>query len=102
MAGKFTVKRKFETYMPGDIIWVYTYQGEGNFKVWKDGKFVELNLAFSPYGGSSGKRCETDKSCAGELEKELESTWWIKIKTPDGTIGWTFESSNFRGNDICG
>lgn len=101
-AGKFKVKKKFETYKPGDIIWVYTYTGEGNFKVWKDGKFVDLNLGFSPYGGSNGSRCEVDKDCDGELEKRLDFTWWIKIKTPNGTIGWTFESSKFSGSDRCG
>lgn len=101
-AGKFKVKKKFETYKPGDIIWVYTYTGEGNFKVWKEDKYIDLNLSFSPYGGSNGSRCEVDKDCYGELEKKLEFTWWIKIKTSDGTIGWTFEPSHFKDKDTCG
>lgn len=101
-AAKFIIKRKFETYYPGDILWVYTYTGEGNFKVWAHNKFTELNLGFSPYGGSTGRRCERGNDCVGELEKEMEIIWWIKIKTPDGKTGWTFESANFSGNDRCG
>lgn len=101
-AVKFKVKKKFESFKPGDIIWVYTYYGEGNFKVWFNGKFDDLNLKFSPYGGSNGSRCEVEEDCDGELEKELELTWWIKVKTPSGVLGWTYESANFTGQDACG
>lgn len=94
-AGKFTVKKKNEEFNPGDIIWVYTYSGEGYFKVWVNGEFKEIKLGFSPWGGSSGTRCEVETYCWGELEKELNFTWWVKIQNVDGTIGWTNESNNF-------
>lgn len=102
LAGKFTVKKQFETYRPGDILWVYTYTGEGNFKVWMQGRFIDVNLGFSPYGGSPGSRCELGSDCVGVLDKAMVTVWWIKIKTPDGKTGWTSESANFSGKDRCG
>ena len=102
VAGRFLVKRTWKKYKPGDILWVYTYTGEGNFKVWDDGRFVEMQLGFSPYGGSSGSRCEVEKECWGELDKKLEMTWWVKIKNADGVIGWTDEWDHFSGADLCG
>jgi len=65
VAGRFLVKKAWKKYKPGDILWIYTYTGEGIFKVWDDGRFVEMQLDFSPYGGSSGCRCEVEKECWG-------------------------------------
>ena len=102
VAGRFLLKKAWKKYKPGDILWVYTYTGEGNFKVWDDGRFVEMLLDFSPYGGSSGCRCEVEKDCWGELDKKLKMTWWVKIKNADGFIGWTDEPDHFSGADLCG
>jgi hypothetical protein len=102
VAGRFVVKKAYQKYRPGDIIWVYTYSGEGLFKIWFKGKMSEENLGFSPYGGSMGKRCEATEQCWGELEKELRMTWWIKIKSADGWVGWTNQGENFSGADLCG
>jgi hypothetical protein len=94
VAGKFIVKKKHQNFSPGDVIWVYTYLGEGFFKVWFDGKFFEEELGFSPWGGSAGSRCEVEKECWGELEQELKFTWWVQIRNADGVIGWTHEPKN--------
>ena len=102
ISGRFLVKKAWKKYKPGDILWIYTYTGEGNFKVWDDGRFVEMQLGFSPYGGSSGCRCELDKDCWGQLDKKLKMTWWVKIKNTDGVIGWTDEPDHFSGADLCG
>jgi hypothetical protein len=89
VAGRFVVKRDYEKYRAGEVLWVYTYLGEGNFKVWNRGKMYQEDLGFSPWGGGVGKRCELDNAfCWGELEKELEMIWWLKIKSKDGRKGW--------------
>jgi MFS family permease len=88
VAGRFVVKRPHGRYRPGDVLWVYTYLGEGFFKVWYHGKMYEEDLGFSPWGGTSGKRCEKDEYCWGELEKELEMKWWLKVKDKKGRKGW--------------
>ncbi len=99
---KFVVKKTHKKYVPGDVIWVYTYLGEGVFKVQFKSKISEEDLGFSPYGGTGGTRCQTSKYCWGELEEELSSTWWIQIKSADGWVGWTNEGENFGGKDACG
>jgi hypothetical protein len=83
-------------------LWVYTYQGEGFFKVWYKGRIYSEELMFSPYGGSTGRRCEETDDCWGELDKELNSVWWIKIRSADGRVGWTSAGENFSGADACG
>lgn len=94
VAGRFVVKRHYKKYRPGDVIWVYTYLGEGSFKVWYRGKMYVENLSFSPWGGASGKRCEEDEDCWGELEKGLEMTWWLKVKNREGREGWVQAHDN--------
>ncbi len=37
---RFVVKRKRWRYVPGDVLWVYTYLGEGYFKVRYKGKLI--------------------------------------------------------------
>ena len=100
VAGRFVVKRTYESYQPGDVLWVYTYLGEGMFKVWHSGRMYEEKLEFSPGGGSAGKRCEKDDgSCWGELEKELEMNWWLKVKSNDGREGWIRVNENLEWED---
>ena len=100
VAGRFVVKRVYESYRPGDVLWVYTYLGEGLFKVWHGGKMYEEKLDFSPWGGSAGKRCENgDGSCWGELEKEMEMTWWLKVKSVNGREGWVRVNENLEWED---
>ena len=95
LAGRFVVKRDHEKYRAGDVLWVYTYLGEGNFKVWNRGKMYQENLNFSPWGGTVGERCELNNSlCWGELEKELGMTWWLKVKSKDGRKGWILVKEN--------
>jgi hypothetical protein len=100
--SRFLVKKAHERYKPGEVIWVYTYQGEGFFKVWYKGRMYTEELVFSPYGGSTGTRCEEEKTCWGELDKELNSIWWIKVRSADGRVGWTNAGGNFSGADACG
>ena len=101
--GKLTVTKPHEKYKPGDILWVYTPQGEGFYKVWFGGKMLveELDYESTPYE-QSGIKCEERRDCWGKLETELKDDWWVKVRSPTGWIGWTNETDNFRGMDKCG
>lgn len=99
VAGKFSVKKKHGPFVPGDVLWVYTYLGEGSFKIWFGGRIMELDLNFSPWGGSGGPRCEVEGRCWGELDRELDSAWWIRIENADGVTGWTREAENFDAGE---
>lgn len=99
--SRFLVKKRHGRYRPGDVLWVYTYIGEGNFKVWFNGRMRQEELEFSPFGGTTGIKCEKTAICWGELDRELRSVWWIKIRTPSGLQGWTNQGKNFSGADAC-
>ena len=68
----------------GDTIYVLHYAGEGYYKVWHDGKRKAVDLEDHPDGSKQ------------------KVTWWVKLKTSSGTIGWTVEHSNFGNQDACG
>lgn len=65
---------------PGDIIYTYTYLGEGLQKVWYRGK---MYVEYTVWEG------------AQELAK-AQSAWWIKVRNSSGQEGWVEKSDNFR------
>lgn len=88
-AGRFLVNRRSGKYRSGDVIWVYTYLGEGFFKVWYKGKMYQEDLRFSPWGGSAGSRCQDDRvNCFGNLVRDLDMKWWVKVRANNGKTGW--------------
>ncbi|HYA14842.1 MAG TPA: hypothetical protein VEF33_10935 [Syntrophales bacterium] len=92
--GKFIVTRDVTTFRRGDIIWVYTYLGEGAFKIWHRGKFVEYEIDFNYLNpGPDG---------LGYFDIMPKSVWWVKIRTPAGLEGWTNQPENFSNKDACG
>lgn len=91
---QFVVSKPHGRYKKGDVLWVYTYAGEGSFKVRFGGKNYNEDLGFSPYGGSSGTRCQETAECWGELKGEYQQTWWVQIKTGKGLTGWS-DAKNF-------
>lgn len=99
---EFVVRKKHEGYKPGDILQVYSYAGEGVFKVWMNGKLGEISLDIGSGGGPTGEECLRDEYCWGELKGPLASVWWVKIRTKEGVEGWSNEPGNFSGQDSCG
>lgn len=101
--GKFIIVRKHERYKPGDVLWVYTPLGEGFYKVWFKGRMYDEGLDYmsGPYEASL-PTCEETPNCWGKLEKKLHTTWWVKIRSAEGWIGWTEETESFSNMDACG
>ena len=97
--GRFVVRKRHGKYNPGDILWTYTYLGEGIVKIWFNGTWDEEQLGDAPTPGQS---CQASKYCWGENLQEAKSTWWIKIKSREGWVGWTNQGKNFCGSDECG
>ena len=93
--GRFVVYRRHEEFQPGDEVLVYTYLGEGVFRIRHNGQLKETDLDFGPGGGSSGKRCEVQARCWGTLQEELQFTWWVLVRTPAGTEGWVRDTAGF-------
>ena len=93
--GLFVVKRSGDEFTPGDTVLVYTYLGEGWFRIRHNGELKKVDLGFSPWGGSSGDRCERDPHCSGFLERKLQFSWWIKVRTSEGVEGWVLDANSF-------
>lgn len=71
---------------PGETVYLLTYQGEGVYTVWHQGKFIE-NL---------------DIMGNIEILNKPASVWWVKIKNQKGQIGWTNRPDDFGNKDRCG
>ncbi len=94
--GRFIIHRSHGEFAPGDEMFLYTYLGEGWFRLRHNGLLKIAELGFSPWGGTSGKRCELDSTrCWGSLQQELYFEWWVKVRTEEGLEGWTLDVSAF-------
>jgi hypothetical protein len=67
----------------GEVIYILHYMGEGNWKVWHNGELVDIE----------------NFSDEGPFPKY---TWWVKVKTASGIVGWTISHGNFSNQDACG
>jgi hypothetical protein len=67
----------------GEVIYILHYTGEGYWKVWHNGRLVEIDN-FSDKGPYP------------------QRTWWVKVKTTSGIVGWTISHGNFSNQDACG
>jgi hypothetical protein len=96
--AKIVVKEAHGSYKPGDVFYVLTYEGEGSYKVWKNGDISSDGEVYELFDNSSPKL----RKIWGEWKSKPESTWWVKIKLPDGVEGWTKQTKNFGNMDACG
>ncbi len=87
---------------PGEQLYLLTYEGEGFNIAWLDGQRVSLSIV--PMHDVSIHRfrsCETPSTdcwwAIPEDRRERDSEWWIRLRLPDGTEGWTREAENFSG-----
>jgi hypothetical protein len=70
----------------GEIVYLMTYHGEGEYETWYKGKKWE------PYA---------DVDALEIIEKPV-SIWWAQIKNNKGQIGWTKDTDSFDNQDECG
>lgn len=82
------------------IVFVLDYEGEGFGHVWSGGKVISAFLGVQEY-------CfRVSDSCWGETlfpaGPRHPSVWWVKIRLPNGAIGWTDKTDHFGNKDACG
>lgn len=92
--GKLIVKRDVTPFRKGDILWVYTYLGEGHFKIWYRGKFIKDQIDFNYRNPALDDW--------GYFEVMPTSVWWVSVRTPAGLEGWTNQPEHFSNMDACG
>lgn len=78
---------------PGDAVFGYMTIGEGFLSAWFNGYWVEQ------FDGSGIDGWGCNRKCNAKLLKPGRSEWWVKLKTGDGTIGWTKDADKFGGSD---
>lgn len=85
-------------YKKGDILWVYTYLGEGVYNVWFNGKMYEEGI----YIMDGYHSCQNTGDCWAEVLAKQKSVWWVKILNRNGIEGWSDKPENFDNKDACG
>jgi hypothetical protein len=85
--------------MPGQTLYLLTYQGEGFTKAWFDGKvYADVDTA-----SFMNAMCTTKpEQCTGKVVEKPQREWWIQIQNAAGQTGWTREPDKFDGKDSLG
>ena len=88
----------------GSIVFLLDRLGEGIGRCWSQGKVFELGVS-----GNIHEHCPfPDKRCWGEYihpvptQDDLWGTWWVKVKTQGGVVGWTKDRDQFGNMGGCG
>jgi hypothetical protein len=87
--------------LPKDsIAFVLDYVGEGYGNVYSHGKVVQTFLGYAKY-------CfQPSQSCWGETllppQERKKPVWWVKLRLPNGVVGWSDKTENFGNKDACG
>lgn len=85
------------SFIKGDKFYLLTYRGEGFFKAWFDGKLFDMDAV----GIKDAFEYYSSDPFWAVTSQRYEHVWWKKIKTRQGTIGWTKEEV-FSNQDACG
>jgi len=93
--GIFLLEKPFEhsekghIHKAGEKLYIYTYGSEGWYSFWCQGII-----------GGGIQPDITGKFRIGRWLREVNSTWWVKIKTKSGIIGWTDKPDSFVGRTL--
>ena len=78
--------------MPGQILYLLTYQGEGFTKAWFDGRLYD-ELDGTEFFDAA---CEDDPGrCAGRIIAQPRREWWAQLRNAAGRVGWTDQAETF-------
>jgi len=83
----------------GSIAFLLDYEGEGYGHVWSRGSIASVFLGVREYCFQVSDACWGEPLFPGKNE---EAVWWVKIRLPDGTIGWSNRAERFGNKDLCG
>ena len=88
---------------PGSIVYLLDNLGEGYGHVWMDGKIVEAGIvSVMENCAFPGPACWGEFVNPDDAGQQGKGIWWVKVKTPSGTVGWTNQAGHFGDIDRCG
>ena len=84
---------------PGDVILRYMYRGEGFADIWAKGQWHrQYDCTFIAEKSEGG--CLRD--CAAKVISEGRKNWWVRLRTSQGSVGWTKVEDQFDCMDSLG
>lgn len=91
-----------EALEAGDIVFLLDYVGEGFHHVWHEGRVLQAATVphVRDYCPVPGPDCWGEHLAPERSDEEY--VWWVKVRAPDGTVGWTPEPGAFGNMDACG
>ena len=78
---------RFVKFSKGAKVYVYTPYGEGVYKAWFNGQFIDFDLPSAE---------------DGEWVKEPKFLWWVHLRNSKNQEGWTSETGHFSNMDQLG
>ena len=81
------------------IAFALDYQGEGYRHMYMQGKIVSIAAAIADYCFRISDACWAET--LDSRDQRREPVWWVKIRLPNGIIGWTDQAAQFDGTDGC-
>lgn len=85
--------------LPGQTLFLLTYQGEGQTSAWFNGRFYSSVDASSVFNAACDSRPER---CPGKIIERPARQWWVQVRNAAGQAGWTRETGKFDGKDQLG
>ena len=85
--------------VPGETLYLLTYQGEGFSKVWLRGQLL-TDVDITQF--VNGICDDQPRRCLGKVIEEKRTEWWVQIRNRSGRVGWTREPEKFDGKDALG
>lgn len=98
VVGRTTESGKERT--PGDKWQVLNYVGEGYWRVWDNGSVFDEFISDERACQSEAARGRT--MCSVLLRSRPVTTWWVRVRGPQGQEGWTRHVDRFGNIDACG
>jgi hypothetical protein len=85
--------------VPGQTLYLLTYQGEGYTKAWFNGRLYRDVDTATFFNGV----CDFNPDrCTGRIVEKSQTVWWVRVRNASGRIGWTSEPDAFDGRDALG
>lgn len=95
-AGRPVSKAKTVIVPAGQEVWILDNLGEGYVNIWWHGQILSFGILDTDN--------TEDLAEGSHLLEEAGSgaEWWVQVRTPSGTTGWTKENNAFGDMDSCG
>ena len=90
-----------DTFRVGDTLGVFTYIGEGAWKLRRIGAPHANDPLREAMLATPGTGCDQRNECDGVMLRKPVSIWWAQVRTDEGLTGWTTDTKNFDGRDRC-